>query len=641
MTAIADFDILRRSIPGYEKRAGQLKMASAVQKALEDKEHLVVEAPCGVGKSFAYLVPAIRHALATQTRVVVVTANIALQEQLVEKDLPILARTLPDRFTFALIKGLNNYLCLDRYEAAKADYSQLLLQPSESEEWERLREWADRTPTGDPSELDASLDPVLWNKVNGVNDLCNGRKCPKFDACFAMAARRQLTDADVIVTNYHLYFAHLNVRMAAERDIILPTHSAVVCDEAHEMADIARDFLGRRLTVHSANVLLAGAHRLGLRGPADRVRSASNEFFEEVRRHRQSPAYKVRLKTPDFADGRRLAESVEAYRQEAVGRIGSARNEDEKDHLVKAAGACERYVETLDAFREMDDSNMVYYIDPDGRLVSRLIDVSGVLRAELFEEIDTVVMTSATMATGSSFGFHKRETGCDGARELVVPSPFDFKKQALLVVPEMEAGPNDAGFAGEVAEHLKRIIAFLGGRTLALFTSYRVLEHCAQAARETGVAILKQGDRPRGKLLKEFREDRGTALFATSSFWQGVDVPGEALSVLTIDKIPFVTPEDPLLDALQERDPQTFTNYQVPKATLALRQGFGRLIRTAKDRGVVVIFDRRLFKMRYGREMLKALPAAPVKRDLDALEAFFAKRGRGRSGGASIQSDGA
>jgi ATP-dependent DNA helicase DinG len=624
---LADFGLIRKSIPGYEKRHGQLKMAQAVEEALAERHHLAVEAPCGIGKSFAYLVPAIRHALATKTRVVVVTANIALQEQLIEKDLPLLAQSLPEHFSYALIKGINNYLCRDRYEETKESAAQLFLDGAESEQWDALHNWAAQTKTGDPSELDLLPDPLIWSKVNGVSELCNGAQCHWFDRCHAMNARRHLSDVQVIVTNYHLYFAHLAVRMSAERDVILPAHKAVICDEAHEMADIARDFLGRRLTPHSANYLLAGAHRMGLRAQADRVRDAAKDYFDEVRGFRTSGRYEVRLRNAEFANGARLEDAISTYREEVVGMIRSASDEEAVDRLKKAAGAADRYLGTLGTFRTLDDPNMVYYIDGDGRLISRLIDVSAILREQLFEQVETVVMTSATLATASSFAFHKRETGCEEARELVVPSPFNFKKQAILIVPEMKCTPNDAGFAGEVSDHLNRIIRFLGGRTMALFTSYRVMESCAEAARETGVAILKQGERPRTKLLKDFREDRGTALFAVSSFWQGVDVPGDALSCLTIDKIPFITPEDPLLDALQERDPDTFSNYQVPKATLSLRQGFGRLIRTSTDRGVVVIFDKRLFTKRYGAEMRAALPPVKVVRDLDRLETFFEKRG--------------
>jgi ATP-dependent DNA helicase DinG len=635
-TALADFDLLRRAIPGYEERDGQLRMAAAIESALRSKQHAAIEAPCGIGKSFAYLVPAIRHAVETKSRVVVCTANIALQEQLIAKDLPALEKTLPVPFRYALIKGINNYLCLERFADARDDMAQLLLPTEEGEDWDELMEWAGLTDSGDPAELESVVDPVLWNRVNGVSELCNGARCRAYDACFAMHARRRLRDVQVIVTNYHYFFAHVGVKREAERDVLLPPHSAVICDEAHEMADIARDFLGRRLTPHSVNYLLAGARRFGLWKDADRVRSASRVFFEEVRAHRESPRYKIRLRDAGYAAGAPLADAVGAYREAVLGRLKESPDDETQDRLVKSAGACDRFRETLDDFQRLDDPNKVYYIDGDGRLVARLVDVSSILRESLFETTDSVVMTSATLATGSSFDFHRRETGVAKPRELVVASPFDFRRQALLVVPVMQNGPNDPGFAAEVSRHLNRIISFLGGRTLALFTSYRNMDSCAEAARSTGVSILKQKDKPRTRLLDEFRRDRGTALFATASFWQGVDVPGEALSCLTIDRIPFITPEDPLLDALQERDDGVFRNYQVPKATLALRQGFGRLIRTATDRGVVVIFDKRLFSMRYGREMLEALPDVAVHRDLDELERFFERKLDSRGGSDTI-----
>ena len=249
--------------------------------------------------------------------------------------------------------------------------------------------------------------------------------------------------------------------------------------------------------------------------------------------------------------------------------------------------------------------------------------MSPILEEQLFKATPTVILTSATLTANGQFDFLKRETGAAAAREMRVESPFDFREQALLVVPKMKAGPNDPAFAGEMSGHLNRIIKFLRGRTMCLFTSYRNLVACADAAESTGVRILRQGDQPRSKLLKEFRKDEGTALFATASFWQGVDIPGEALSCLTIDKIPFMNPGDPLLEALQERDPNSFTSYSLPKAILDLRQGFGRLIRRRSDRGVVVIFDNRLFLKSYGGEVLASLPDCPVGRDLDALEKFF------------------
>ena len=601
-------------------------MAGAVAGALERKHHLAVEAPCGVGKSFAYLVPALEHAVRTKTRVVVCTANIALQEQLVARDLPALAKLLPFEFRWGLVKGINNYLCLDRWEDADGQ----LALGDEAEPWARLQEWAAITKAGDQSELDFLPPEALWGRVNGVNELCNGPQCPHYEPCFAMKARRRLRDVHLIVTNYHLFFAHLRVKQASGQDVILPPYSAVICDEAHNLADIARDFFGRRLSEHSIHMLVRGARLLG--APVDRMRSESRAFFEQVAAYRRGPKYKIRLREPALADPSGLAGAVKEFRARLEEIGGAAANDEFRDKAQKFKGAAGNYLENLDAFIALDDPNQVAWIEsePDRRtgaeavrLVSRTIDASALLRDTLFKETPSVILTSATLTSGANFEFLKRETGGEEARELAVPTPFDFPRQARLVVPSMAAGPNDPGFAAEMAKSINRIVKALGGRTLALFTSYKNMNLCADAAAETGIEILRQGAQPRSKLLEAFREDRGTALFATASFWEGIDVPGAALSCLIIDKIPFTTPEDPLLDSLRERDPEHFAHHSLPRAIIALRQGFGRLIRTSTDRGVVVLFDKRIFTARYGQEVLASLPEVPVRRDLEAVFEFL------------------
>ncbi len=613
--------LLARKSRSYEVRPGQVRMAEAVDRAIRQKHHLAIEAPCGIGKTYAYLAPAILHAVETDSRVIVCTANIALQEQIFEKDLPALARTLPRKFTYALIKGINNYLCLDRFEETRADLLQVVFDRKELRHWEKVAAWRGETKTGDVSDLEFEPEDAVWARVNGVSELCNGSECRFFEECFAMDARRKLRGAQVIVTNYHLFFAHLRVRSLGAGDVILPPAGTVICDEAQDMADIARDFFGARLTPGSIHTLVRGAHYLRRGGTADLLRRASRDFFREV----QEVADR-RLRKAGWIDAAGLKRALAEYRGLLEEAKRQTEDETELDKIAKFANAAANYSETLEYFLSPDDPNSVYWVQKDekaARLHARAIDVSGVLREELFGKTPTVVLTSATLTANGQFDFIKRETGADDARELVVESPFDFREQAILVVPRMRRGPNDEGFAGEVSGHLNRIIRFLSGRTMCLFTSYRNLVACADAAAATGVRVLRQGEAPRSKLLREFRKDQGTALFATASFWQGVDVPGEALSCLAIDKIPFMNPGDPLLEALQERDPASFTNYSLPKAVLDLRQGFGRLIRTRSDRGVVVIFDGRLFTKGYGPGVLASLPPCPVARDLDALEKFF------------------
>jgi ATP-dependent DNA helicase DinG len=625
---VADFfgpgGLLERCIPGYEPRPGQVAMAEAVARALEKKRPLLVEAPCGIGKTFAYLVPAVAHALEHEGRVVVCTSNIALQEQIFRKDLPVLACLFPRKFTAALIKGLNNYLCLDRFEETRELLPRIAFDRGRFDQWRRIAAWRERTSTGDVSDLPFEPDDEVWGRVQAVSELCNADDCRFADECFALDARRRLRGAQVIVTNYHLFLAHLDLRRQGAGDVLLPPLSAVLCDEAHELADIARDFFGRRLTPHSIRPLVHAARFVRRGAEADRLRRASEAFFRRAREVEGR-----RLRRPRWIDASELDAAVADF-HDLLLRLGErAETDDERDKLSKFASAAAAYRGTLRYFLELEDPNAVYWIEKDAetsRLQSRAVDVSGILEEELFRAFPAAVLCSATLTADGEFDFLRRETGAADAEELRVPSPFDFERQAVLIVPRMRSSPNDPDFASEMSGHINRILRHLGGRTMCLFTSYRNLEACAEAAVETGVRILRQGDLPRSKLLEEFRKDEGTALFATSSFWQGVDIPGEALSCLVIDKIPFMSPGDPLLEALQERDPRSFWNYSLPKAILDLRQGFGRLIRTRTDRGVVVIFDNRLFTKAYGVGVRASLPSCPVHRDLDTLERFLPGR---------------
>jgi len=621
--------LLEQKSRDYEIRTGQIEMARAVDRALTEKKHLSIEAPCGIGKTYAYLIPAIEHAIATDSRVVVCTANIALQEQIVEKDLPGLAKLMPRKFTWALIKGINNYLCMDRFEETKNELMHVTFDRKQLRHFQKIQEWADLTKSGDLSDLDFEPDDAVWHRVNGVSELCNGSQCRFYDECFAMDARRRLRGAQVIVTNYHLFFAHLRVKAFGAGDVILPAASTVICDEAHDMADIARDFFGMRLTPFSITMLVRGANHLKKGGIAERLRLASRSFFGRVR-----DTTERRLRKPHWVDPGDLLKAIGEYQTLLQDAKRQTEDEEELDKIAKFGGAAEHYVETLMKFIQLDDPNSVYWAEKDdraSRLFARVIDVSDILREQLFRSTSTVILTSATLTANGEFGFLKRETGAQDAAEMQVASPFDHREQQILVVPRMKVQPNDPAFAQEMSGHINRIVKFLGGRTMCLFTSYKNLQFCADAAESTGVKILRQGDQPRSKLLKQFRRDEGTALFATSSFWQGVDIPGEALSCLVIDKIPFMNPGDPLLEALQERDPQSFSNYSLPKAILDLRQGFGRLIRRRSDRGVVVIFDTRLFTKSYGAEVLASLPDCRVTRDLDELEKFF------KSAGSSVE----
>src|SRR3954471_961272 len=346
--------LLEQKSRDYEIRKGQIEMAQAVDEAIRDKKHLAIEAPCGIGKTYAYLIPAIEHAIATDSRVIVCTANIALQEQIVEKDLPGLAKLMPKKFTWALIKGINNYLCLDRLQETQGELMNVTFDRKQLRHFQKVAAWADETKTGDLSDLDFEPDDGVWGRVNGVSELCNGSQCRFYEDCFAMDARRRLRGAQVIVTNYHLFFAHLRVKAAGAGDIILPSASTVICDEAHDMADIARDFFGMRLTPFSVAMLVRGANHLKRGAVAERLRLASRAFFGRVR-----DTAERRLRKPNWVDAGELLKTVGEYRSLLQDARAQTEDEEEIDKLGKFAGAADHFVETVTKFIRLDDPNCV------------------------------------------------------------------------------------------------------------------------------------------------------------------------------------------------------------------------------------------------------------------------------------------
>lgn len=612
---------------GYETRPGQVALAHAVDAAFTDGEHLLAEGPCGTGKSVAYLTPAIHHAVARGKKVVVATANIALQEQLVGKDLPLLADILPEGFTFALMKGKNNYLCADRfYEGQVGALFADIYDPDEEEQYASIAAWAGETTTGDVSELPFKPRYGLWRKLCGDTEDCDGDRCRK-TGCFAWQARERAKDADVIVTNYHLLFAHLQVRAATGMDLILPPFDLAVCDEGHEIAEIARDFFGFRVTEFALRRLARPLVRAGAAELASQINRAADDFFRAVRQYARSPRYKARIKEPGFVDGQSVLSVLDAHRRYWTARQETAQDEEEARRIARRVARGESLRQRIETVLRFDDDNFVYWIDEDvrGRIVlsGKPIDVAPYLRAELFEATESVVVTSATVTTGGTFDFIRDQIGLEGGRELAVESPFDFRDQVLLVVPEMACAPNSPSFAGEMALELGKILDLVGGRALGLFTSYRNLHAVHDRIAGNGHRILVQGERPRTQLVQEFKDDVASVLLGTTSFWTGIDVPGESLTCLVIDRLPFPTPDDPVMDAICSRDRRWFARHSIPRAVIALRQGFGRLIRSQSDCGVVVIFDRRLVEKPYGKVFLRSLPGCRRSRKVESIARFL------------------
>lgn len=626
--------LLSQGVPGYAVRPGQIEMSAAVERAYQEGGRLLVEGPTGTGKSIAYLVPAIRAYAERATRTLVVTSNIALQEQLCTKDLPSLVRALRRPFRFALLKGTSNYLC-------REGLGEAILDPASPLEVRDVAAWAQRTLAGDLSELERELPPRARMLVTTSSEDCLGSRCPSADRCFVLRARLDSRQAHVVVVNYHLFFADLALRAEGHQGI-LPDHGAVVLDEVHNAADIARSFFGRRLT--HGSILHVQRRLLGVRPDlAKELERASAIFFEQLAGFRRSDSYRARLETAAAADHEPLRDGLraaaKALRESIVGE-GDA-------HKVKrteaAADSADRQAAHVLAAMRLEGDNIVYSIDePEGQgsvsLSSQPIDVAPLLQEHLWgsERLGTVVGTSATIGDGWSLDLVAREVGAEAAAQLMVPSPFDWPSQAIIVVPPGLPLPKSEGWEAAMCAALVEAIRAAGGRTLGLFTSRAMLKAASRAclAARLPWAVHCQGDAPRTQLVERFRRDVTSVLLGTASLWEGVDVQGEALSCVVIDKLPFGSPDDPVASALEDRMGRDyFVRVALPQAVRDFRQGAGRLIRTPSDRGAIVVLDDRILSKPYGRKFIRGLPegvrivsggdwAARIKGFLDHGEPF-------------------
>ena len=593
----------------YEPRAEQAALAAAVERALATGEHLVAEAGTGVGKSLAYLVPALQSG----RRVVVATATKALQEQLLEKDVPVAAAAVGREVDVQVLKGRANYLCRRQLQGFQPI---LLAEGRDARAWQAMEPWLTTTETGDRAELALEPSEALWAEVAVGPDRCSGRRCPFHSVCFSEAARERAADADLVIVNHALYFAHV-----ASGGGVLPEHDAVVFDEAHRLEESAASWLGGRIS-------RAGLRRLVL--DVERACRESQRPFPARQADRVERSGERLLRAVAPPSGRRrvraLAPEPALVLIDALGDLADVLQGqgEELDALSRRALATAGEVE---ACLESDGPERVVWAEPDA-LAWAPVDVSQELGERLWEDGPTAILVSATLTTGEDAGFVRQRLGLARARETVVGSPYDFREQALLYVPRAMPDPRTDGFIERAAEEIVSLLELSEGRALVLTSSYRALD--AYRERVRGLVpydVLVQGEAPRERLLRRFREEMDTVLIATSTFWQGVDVPGQSLSLLVIDKLPFSAPGDPLhearCEAVERAGGDWFRDYALPTAMLQLRQGFGRLIRGHADRGVVAILDPRLRTRPYGRAFLGALPRCPVAEELGAVRAFF------------------
>jgi ATP-dependent DNA helicase DinG len=602
------FARLESVLAGYEHRPEQLALAEAVADALAAGEHLLAQAGTGVGKSLGYLLPA----LDSGQRVVVATATKALQEQLLTKDVPVAAAALGRPVRVAVLKGRQNYLCRRRTDALRLA-GLGLGDPRDEQAYERLLPWIGSTETGDRAELDEEPPGSLWAELAVGPDRCLGRRCSHLRTCYAETARQAAGAAELVIANHALYFADVALREDTDGASVLPDHDAVVFDEAHRLEESAATFLGARVTTAAVRRLVLdaaqAASEAGVRlppGTGERVDRAAETLLRAV----APAAGRRRLRALPGDLGLVLVDELE--RLAAAVRGGS----DELDAVAGRARALARDVEDCGA----PGSDRVVWAEP-GVLAHAPVDVSERLRESLWSDGPTAILVSATL----EFGFVARRLGLDGATRFDAGSPFDFRSQALLYVPRRVPEPREQGVAREV-EALCRLSR---GRALVLTTSYRMLGELADRLRgRLPWEVLVQGDAPRERLLERFRADTDSILLATQTFWQGIDVAGESLSLLVIDKLPFPSPGDPLTEArcelIAEQGGDWFRDYALPVAALQLRQGFGRLIRGHADSGVAAILDPRLYTRAYGEQLLDALPSCRLVDDRDGVAEFFA-----------------
>lgn len=651
---------LARVLPGFEPRPAQRAMAATVAAALRDDGVALVEAGTGTGKTIAYLIPAILSG----KRVLVSTGTKNLQEQIVDKDLPVLTRVLDRPFTATVMKGRSNYLCLHRYQAMRSGglprqqrlggYGHPGTEVDERILLPILERWVATTATGDRAELRGLPDDLpIWSELSASADNCLGTTCPQFTECYVTQMRQRAADSDLVIVNHHLLFADAAVRKG-NYGAVIPDRDVAILDEAHQLEDVATNYFGLSVSNYRVDDLTRDVERaLGawpsperrdaVRRMAARVEDRARHFFEALQPRRRAGEERVRVTPEALTDvqpaGQALIGTLEGL--EAQLQLLKSVPSDEAgavrpavlDDVIALAMRVAELRQELTVLLRASDPDFVFFLETRGRglfLRAAPIDVSRIVRDEVVDHFKATVLTSATLAVDGGFDYIRGRLGIRRAEEARLPSEFDYSRQTILYLPRRMPLPRDPAFADAAARECLEILRRTRGRAFVLFTSYAMLR-AVEAFLRVGLTypLLVQGAAPRAALLDQFRQTPNAVLLATSSFWQGVDVVGEQLSCVIIDKLPFASPGDPVtaarMEALTAEGGDAFGDYQVPLAILALLQGLGRLIRHRSDRGVLAILDPRLKSMGYGRRFLASLPPAPVVNDLDAIERFFAR----------------
>jgi ATP-dependent DNA helicase DinG len=640
--------LLSKTHPAYEFRRGQLQMAQAVEEALEENRHLIVEAGTGTGKTLAYLLPVIRSG----KRVIISTGTKNLQEQLFHKDIPFLEQAIfPDgksKLNVCYMKGRGNYLCRKKLYDLTAN--PVLSGLEEIEHFSEISRWEKLTSTGDRAELAGVPEgSVLWHKLDARSDACTGQRCSEYDRCFITEMRRRAKESAIVIVNHHLFFADLTIKQQFEdaRDAgVLPEAGAVIFDEAHELEDVVGSYFGVSVSNARVDELARDIEQAltrnrmyaaGVSAAISSLRDHTALFFSLLPAERGRVAFENRR---DF-----LEENGEEYiaLRNSLQRLDSElqlipEKPEEVFAFSRRAGEMNFQLQFL---MEEENPNTVFWIERRGTrgsggyerhtvfLQATPIDVAPILQQSLFEKYDCAVLTSATLAVGGEFKYMRQRLGLEHARELLLPSHFDYESQALLYIPPDLPHPSAPEFAALAAERIRQLLVITRGRAFVLFTSHAQMKDVYERlCSQLPYPLFLQGQAPKNALLEQFRITPHAVLFGTSSFWQGVDVQGEQLSCVIIDRLPFAVPSDPVVaarvKAIDAGGGNAFFEYQVPSAVITLKQGFGRLIRSLHDRGLLALLDNRILKKQYGRVFVESLPPYSRTTDLRKIEEFFA-----------------
>ena len=612
--------LLSQKLEDYEPRPSQERMAEIVTQALEKQNHAIIEAGTGTGKTLAYLAPALMHG----QRLMVSTGTKALQDQIFYKDIPLLEKILGRKVRAAYLKGRKNYLCKLKLHTFQEEG---LFTPMELDNFGEIAEWSATTETGDRAELvSISDDDELWGRLDARRERCLGSRCEEFEACFLTLMRQKAMESDIVVVNHHLFFADLAIR-ESEMAQILPDYTAVIFDEAHELEDIATGYFGFHVSNYRMQELLfdarALAHELevGIEGALGALGRASDHFFGEFLLLRDG-----RHPLPELDNIDQLIDELYEVRRFFKQQLDLG---GKWENLARRSG---EIFSELEVFKNGNPDNYVSWLDRRGRgvfLEACPIDVSPLLRESLFEKVPTCVLTSATLTVGGSTRYMQSRIGLEDVAGDTLSTEFDFQKQAALYIPAHLPDYRNPAYIGQASEEIENILEVSRGRAFVLFTSYQQMQACYKIlAPKLPYPTLLQGKTSRSRLLEKFRNKENAVLFATSSFWQGIDVKGDALSCVIIDKLPFQVPSDPLVQArirqIEAEGGNPFSDYQVPAAILKLKQGFGRLIRSRTDRGILAVLDSRLRTRGWGKLFLSSLPDYLIVDRVEELGEFLA-----------------